>query len=163
MDNLTPEQIAAKTEADKQAKAQAKADAKAAKETAAKAKADAAAAKKAEKDAAKAAKDKEKADKAAAKTATARVKQPEQNGIRRPAPGSKCARIWELADTMSQTLKQPVTIGALSEACKPEGLNDATIRTQYARWKGFYGITGRITPPVAPAPAPAADAGAAAA
>ena len=38
-----------------------------------------------------------------------------------------------------------------------QGLNDSTIRTQYARWRAFHGITGRVTIPTPAAPAAPAE------
>ena len=35
------------------------------------------------------------------------------------------------------------------EVAKTQGLNEANVRTEYARWKKFYGIAGRVTLPTA--------------
>lgn len=168
----TPEQLAAeaaanaKAQADakaaeKAAKAQAKADEKAKKD---KEKADAKAAKEAAAAEAKAKKEADAKAKADAKAAAAAQKEatkmPEQNGIRRPKPGTACGNVWAMADEMSSKLGQPVPIADLSKSASAAGINDSTIRTQYALWRKFHGITGRV---VAPAPAAAPAAGAAAA
>jgi len=134
-------------EAQKQAKGEAKAaEAKAAKRAEREAKKAAAKAekeaKKAEREAARAAKEQAKA---AAKAAREANRQPEQNGIRRPGPEGLCGRVWGLADELSATLGQPVPIANLLEAGKAQGLNTSNIRTEYARWKKFHGLTGRIT------------------
>lgn len=147
---------AAAKEAEKVAKAAEKAkkaaEAKAAKEakdaeTKAKKEADKAAreAKKAED---KAKKEAEKAAKEASKVA---VKMPEQNGIRRPKPDTETGKVWGLADSISASLGQPTPIANLLAAGQAQGLNDSTIRTQYARWRAFHGITGRVALPVVPA------------
>jgi hypothetical protein len=39
------------------------------------------------------------------------------------------------------------------KAGEAEGLNAANIRTEYARWKKFHGLAGRIVKPEAAAPA----------
>lgn len=145
----TPEQLAAEAaEAAKQkaeqkaaeaaAKAKQKAEAKAAKEAeAAKAKADREAAAKAKKEAA----EKAKADAKAAKQA---AKQPEQNGVRRPGPDGKCGKAWALMDAMSAKAGAPVAIADLLVASKAAGLNDNMTRSNYAAWRKFNGVTGRV-------------------
>lgn len=113
----------AEKEAAKAAKLQAKADAKAAKE------------------AAKAAKEQAKLDAKAEKDST---RQPEQNGVRRPGPDGKCGRVWALADELSAQLGQAVPIANLLEAANAEGLTASNVRCEYARWKKFHGLSGRI-------------------
>lgn len=142
---MTAEQIAA-AEAEKQAKEQAKAEAKAAKEAAAaQKKAD----KEAEKEAAKAKREAEKAAKEQAKldakAAKEAAKMPEQNDVRRPAPDTACGEVWATADALSTELGQPVPIANLLKAFEGKATSDSTVRTQYARWKKFHGLTGRIT------------------
>ncbi len=149
----------------------AKADAKAEKEAKAKAEKDAAAEKlaadaQAKADAIQAKKDKVAADKAAkeqakldAKAAKEANKMPEQNGVRRPKPEGLCGRAWALADKLSADLGSPVPVATLLTAAVPEGLNEGNVKTEYARWRKFNGVTGRIVPP-APVVAPSSDAGA---
>jgi colicin import membrane protein len=155
---------AAEAAAAKAAKNQAAADAKAVKdaekaaknndaEKAAKAAAAAAAEAKALKEAEKAAKTaaaaQAKLDKAAAKEAS---KMPVANGITRPKAETACGKVWALADAMSAHFKQPIPIKELLEAALKSGLNEATTKTQYARWKAYFGITGQVASlPVAPA------------
>lgn len=149
---------AAEAAAEKARKAQEKADAKAAKDAAAaKAKADkaeAAAKAKADKEKAKAdkqaEKDKKKADAAAAKEAN---KMPEQNGIRRPKPDTLCGKAWGIFDSVSTKNGSPASIAESMELAKAQGLNEANVRAEYARWRKFYGVTGRVE---APKPAQAA-------
>lgn len=145
---------AAKAEA-KAAKAKAAAEAKAAKDeakaAAAKVKADAAAAKVAAKQAAEAAKAEAAAKKLAAKEA---AKQPTQNGITRPRPGGKCAAAWDVFDAISAQKKSPCTIQEALDLSRTRGQNDGNVKTEYARWRKFHGVTGRIVAPkaeVAPA------------
>jgi membrane protein involved in colicin uptake len=165
----TPEQLAAEAAAAVKAKADAAAAVKAEKAKAAadkkaadaatkaeaKAKADAA---KAEAKAKKDAEAKAKADaKAAANAAKESNKMPEQNGVRRPKPEGACGKVWKLADELSAGLGQPVPIASLSAAATKQSINDSTIRTQYALWRKFHGITGRVVLPVAPAPSAPAE------
>lgn len=151
----TPEQI--KAEAD--AKAAAKAAEKAAKKEAAdKAKAD----KKAEREASKqGAKDKRAADKQAKVDAKAKVKadkeaskQPEQNGVRRPKSDTICGKAWAVFDDLSAKSGAPATIA--DSIKNAGGIAEATVRTQYARWRKYHGITGRVEAPK-PSETPAAS------
>lgn len=84
----------------------------------------------------------------AAKTASA---QPEQNGVKRPKAGSKCARVWEICDSISASMGQPAPVDTVLVNSATEGLHQTTTRCQYAHWKKFNGLAGRITAPVAPA------------
>lgn len=136
---------------------QVKAAQQAAKEQAKKAAEEAKAQKAAEKEAAKQAKAAEKAaekakkeeEKKAAEEAksAAKAATPEQNGIKRPKSGTATGRVWEIADHISGQLEAPASIRAVLEAGKAEGLNDATIKTQYARWRQFHGVTGYVMDP----------------
>lgn len=171
---MTAEQIAAAAEAAEAAKKAA--DEKAAAAQAAKDKkaADAKAAKEA-KEAEKAAKKKQREADAAAKKAAKEAKeaakeaskQPEQNGVRRPKPNTKTGTVWAEADRMSLERQAPVAIGDLHPVLKAMGLNDHTIRTQYAHWRTFNGVAGRIEKVATPMPttteaaAPVAEAQAA--
>ncbi len=168
MSEKTPEQLAAEqaAAAAKAAEKESLAKEKAEKAAAAKAKKDQEAAeKKAKKEAEKAEheakKAQEKADKEAQKAEKAAAKEankmPEQNGIRRPKPETETGKVWALADNISASLGQPTPIANLLEQGQAAGLNDSTIRTQYARWRAFHGITGRVSLPTPAAPvAPAA-------
>lgn len=172
-DTKTPEQLAAeaaqaatdRAASDAAAKAQAKAD-KDAKKAADKVTADAAkATAKAAKDAEKqAAKDKKASDiaakaeaKKASEAAKESTKQPMQNEVRRPKPDGACGKVWAMADSLSAQMGQPVPIANLQAQASAAGINDSTIRTQYALWRKFNGVTGRVVAPVVAAPAPGAD------
>ena len=89
----------------------------------------------------------------AAKAEKEAAKQPEQNGVRRRAPGSQCGRIWEICDTLSAQLGQPTPVKNVLDVAQAEGLHSTTIRCQYAHWKKFNGLEGRITLPAAEAAA----------
>lgn len=135
---IVKEEAKAEKEAEKAAKAAAKEAEKAAKE--------------AEKEAKAKAREEEKARKAAEREAN---RMPEQNGIRRPKPDTKCGRAWAIADELSEKLGQPVPVANLLEAAKAEGLNEGNVKAEYARWRKYYGITGRVTLPKEEAPAAA--------
>lgn len=67
---------------------------------------------------------------------------PEQNGLKRPSTGSTCEIIWRKCDTITAEKGTACTSGELFAALP--GLNECTLRTQYARWRQFNGITGRL-------------------
>ena len=162
MTEKTQEQIAAEAKAadEAQAKAEAKAkkdaekaEAKAKKEAEAKAKKDAKDAAKAEaeakKAAEKAAKEKAKADAEAAKAA---VKMPEQNGVRRPKPETLCGEAWAIFDSVSAKNGSPASIKESLEVARAQNLNEGNVKAEYARWRKFYAISGRVAAPEAAKP-----------
>jgi membrane protein involved in colicin uptake len=120
MTEKTAEQIAAE-----QAEAQRKADEKAAEKA------------------------RKEAEKAEAKAAREANRMPEQNGIRRPKPDTLCGKAWGIFDSVSQKNGAPASICESMELAKADGLNEANVRAEYARWRKFHGITGRIESPKA--------------
>lgn len=90
-------------------------------------------------------KEQKEAEKAAKKAEREANRMPQENGIRRPKPNTLSGQIWSRADTLSEQLGGPVSIKALVEDCQKFSIVEPTIRTQYAKWRKFYGITGRIT------------------
>ena len=121
------------------------------------AKAAAAEAKAAEKAAVKAAKEQERKDKADAKAqakadakaakeaAKESAKQPSQNGVTRPKAGTTTGNAWDIFDALSRETGAPAVIGdAIKRA---PGMAEATVRTQYAKWRKFNGVTGRSEKP----------------
>jgi hypothetical protein len=74
---------------------------------------------------------------------------PEQNGVRKPRENTHCARIWDIATQMSTEANSTVAVGDLIETAVNSGFNEATIKTQYARWRKFHGIEGRVESAVA--------------
>lgn len=168
MTDKTPEQIEAekaeleaKKAAEKEAKEAAKAEAKAKREAeAAERKAQREAEKQAakeEREALKAAKKAEKeAEKARLKAEREANRMPEQNGIRRPKPEGLCGQAWAIFDSVSAKNGAPASIGESLELAREQGLNDGNVRAEYARWRKFHGITGRVAAPKAEAPADAA-------
>ena len=96
----------------------------------------------------KAAKDAEKAEAKRLKDeAKAANVMPNQNGITRPRNDTACGNAWALMDELSAKLKQPVPISILLTYAEQKGLNYDTVKTQYARWKKFNGIEGRVAIP----------------
>lgn len=74
----------------------------------------------------------------------------ERNGVKRPSAGTSCAAVWDTAfslSVMSENGTQHERIATLSEvvkAAESKGINKFTARTQYARWRVFHGLTGRL-------------------
>lgn len=146
-DTKTPEQIAEDKRLAAELKAAEKkalADAKALKKAEDKAAAD----KLREEKAAKKAEEKALKDAEKLKAAEAN-KMPEQNGVRRPKPATACGRCWALFDQISGETGAPATISAAMALAGD--LNEDTVRTQYARWRKFHGVVGRLVDPAAEA------------
>lgn len=149
---VAPEKTAEQIAAEKAAAAAEKAAAAAAKKAEREA---AVAAKKVEREAAKAQRAAEReaakaaklAEKEAAKAAKEAARMPEQNGVRRPKPNGLCGRAWAIFDDLSAKHGAPAAIAPSLEIAKAEGLNESNVRAEYARWRKFHGITGRIAAP----------------
>lgn len=137
---------------EKAAKEKAKAEEKAAKE---KEKAEAKLAAEAKKAEAKALKEKEAEEKRLAKEA---AKMPEQNGVRQPKPDTVCGKVWALIDAISKSLGQPAPIAYVMQHGKDQSFDENTIKTQYARWKKFHGVEGRVALPLVNVSLPAGEA-----
>lgn len=163
----TPEQIAAEINAklaavaeakaaELAAKLAAKAEAQAAK-TAANlaahtAKTEAAAIAKAAKAEASAAKKAAKAlelsVKKAARAAEKAAKVAEPAVVKLPRSDTDSAKVWAFANQLSAQLGRPALRKDVTSAATAIGINEATANTQYARWRVFHGITGRVVAPV---------------
>lgn len=81
------------------------------------------------------------AKKVKAPKAVAQVERVEQNGIVRPRAGGKCARVWEIADTISKKTRKPAELAAILEVTDAEELNPGNTRVEYQRWRRFNGLT----------------------
>lgn len=79
--------------------------------------------------------------KKAPKAPRQKVEHEEANGIVRPAVGTKTARVWELADALAK--KGAVSRGDVMTAANAEGIPNATVATQFQRWRNFNNITER--------------------
>lgn len=97
-----------------------------------------------EREDAKIAKEEEKARKLAEKEAN---RQPEQNGVRRPKPEGLCGRAWAIFDDITAKTGSPATIAESLAIAVQDGQNPSNVRTEYARWRKFNGITGRLASP----------------
>lgn len=107
------------------------------------------------------------ADKAKAKEEAKLAKdanrQPMQNGIRRPGPNGLCGRGWTIMDQISKDKGAPAAAKEVKAATDAAGLHWGNIVGEYAKWRKFHGLTGRIyakgeSPAEKPAKAPKAPA-----
>jgi hypothetical protein len=79
--------------------------------------------------------------------AEAKPKQPQANGITRPKDGTLTGRVWAIADELSEAAGEPISRGAVMTKAEAEGLNKATIATQYGRWRQFHGLASKRKAP----------------
>lgn len=82
-----------------------------------------------------------------AKIEKEQARMPFQNDIRQPKEDTDCGRAWAVFTWVSERRGSPASIGEAMELARAEGINEATIRTQYARWRKFHGVSGRIENP----------------
>ena len=75
-------------------------------------------------------------------------KEPEQNGVRKPSVGTLCRAAWDLFDAISTTMGQTAPISYVLPVALEKGLNEANVKAEYARWKKYNGISGRVAVPV---------------
>jgi hypothetical protein len=81
-----------------------------------------------------------------------------QNGVTRPG-GGQTGKVWEISDRLSAEAGAPIARKAVIEEGTRQGINAATIATQYGRWRRFHGLTRERGPKVGEATAaPAAGA-----
>ena len=71
-----------------------------------------------------------------------REPQEQMNGIAIPREGTISAEIWNIANQLSSK-GAPAERNDVMEACVKEGINEATVATQYQRWRIAYGVPGR--------------------
>lgn len=111
----------------------------------------------AEREAAKATKAAEREAKKAAKAAEKlEAQMPIQNDMRMPKPGTKTRAVWDKCDELSRQHQRPPTRKEILAVC--EGSNVNMVSSQYAYWRKFHGVTGRIVAPNKPEPVAEATA-----
>lgn len=75
----------------------------------------------------------------------ARAQRQSLNGITRPAEGTETGKVWATADRISASQNgHPAAIAQLKADPVLHGINEHTLKTQYARWRHFNGIKGRM-------------------
>lgn len=68
-----------------------------------------------------------------------------QHGIARPNPGSKTARVFDIADELSKAAGAPPARKKVLMKAESEGINITTAATQYGRWRKFNGLAKERT------------------
>lgn len=68
----------------------------------------------------------------------------QMNGVTRPSAETTCGKVWATADAISAATHAVCPIAALKEHPDMAGVNDHTIKTQYAKWRAFNGVSGRL-------------------
>lgn len=96
-----------------------------------------------------------KAEKAAKAEKPPKVERTVLNGITVPKEGTTTGRIWAIANEISAAQKRPATRAEVMEKAVAEEINEATVATQYQRWRTAYEVPRAVAEPKAPA-APAA-------
>lgn len=77
-----------------------------------------------------------------------------QNDVTRPKDGTDTGKVWAIADALSNPAKGHfATRGEVMEKAVAEQLNEATVATQYQRWRVFNGVP-KAAPVVKEAKAP---------
>jgi hypothetical protein len=84
-----------------------------------------------------------------------RVTLAKQNGVTRPG-GGLTGKVWECADRISAAVGAPAPRKQVMEELVAAGVNQATIATQYGRWRKFNGLGKEKAPVADAAAAPAA-------
>jgi hypothetical protein len=81
---------------------------------------------------------------AAVKVKAPKADKVQSNGVTRPGAATLCGKIWAAADRISQDIHGVCPVALLKKAPEVVGVNDHTIKTQYARWRQYNGVTGRL-------------------
>lgn len=81
------------------------------------------------------------------------------HGVTRPADGTATGRVWAIADELSKAAGKPIGRGEVMTKGTAEGLNSATIATQYGKWRVFNGLKGVVTTEPKPPKEPKAKKG----
>jgi hypothetical protein len=81
-----------------------------------------------------------------------------RNSITRPGADTKTGKVWAIGDAISMQKggtpeTTPASIAELKAHPDLRQFNDHTIRTQYARWRQYYGVSGRVQSEMVSAPA----------
>lgn len=84
--------------------------------------------------------------KAPAKRTTGEA-QEERNGVKRPKPGGNTAQVWDACDALYAKKGACPTFKEVDEYVEKKNADipTATRRSNYAVWRKFHGITGRVS------------------
>jgi len=67
-----------------------------------------------------------------------------KNEITRPKAGGTTARIWEIADDITERTGKPAVRKEVLAQADKEKLSQGTAKTQYFRWRLFNGLSGHL-------------------
>lgn len=72
--------------------------------------------------------------------------QEEKNGVKRPKPGGNTAQVWDACDALKTKLGTAPTFKQVDEYIEKKNADipTATRRSNYAVWRKFHGISGRV-------------------
>lgn len=102
-----------------------------------------------------------------AKEPKVKVERIVQNDVTRPKDGSVTGKVWDIADAISKKKGEPASRSEVMEQAEKDGINEATVATQFQRWRTFFGVERKVAAPkevkakpakAAPAKAPKAPA-----
>ncbi len=62
----------------------------------------------------------------------------ERNGIKRPAPGGKCAEVWTFLDA-----HPGITVKEAKKKAADHGWNANNVSAEFYQWRKFHGVSGR--------------------
>lgn len=79
-----------------------------------------------------------------AKSKSVRANVNQKNGITMPNEGTDSRKIWDAATSVSKQHNTVATVSMIKDLPQIKPLNDATIKTQFARWRTYNGIKGRL-------------------
>ncbi|WP_298593606.1 hypothetical protein [uncultured Rothia sp.] len=69
---------------------------------------------------------------------------PIRNGVRHPRPGTKAYVFWKLYTELSKEQRSPVAFGDARPHIDNLGMNLNSARLEYAEWRKFFGVSGRV-------------------
>ncbi len=75
-----------------------------------------------------------------------------KNEVTRPKAGGNTARVWEIADEITEKQGTPAIRKDVIEKGEKAQIPLATITTQYNLWRNFNGLKGRLAQPKVKAP-----------
>lgn len=68
-----------------------------------------------------------------------------QNGVTRPHKDGATKKVWDICDALNKRkTTSPPPRALVLEKAEAAGINKSTVSTQYARWRKFHGISGRV-------------------
>ena len=79
-----------------------------------------------------------------------------QNDVTRPKAGTATGNVWDIADKLTAKLGRAATRAEVMEKAVEAQINEATVATQYQRWRVYNGVP-KAEPKPKPEKAPKAE------